>query len=195
MILNRTFVILLVVMMLLSSCLEEQTGMPKPRAYYRIDFPEKTYKTYEGACPYQFELPQYAVYEPDTNIGAEPCRANISMKRYRAKLHLTYKPLNNNLATYTEDARTLAYRHSVRASGIQEYQIDLPENKVYGMIYEIGGNAASSIQFYVSDSSRHFFRGSLYFAASPNADSLAPVVNYIRADIEHLLKTFRWKNP
>jgi gliding motility-associated lipoprotein GldD len=72
--------------------------------------------------------------------------------------------------------------------------ISNPEQHVYGMVYEIGGNAASSIQFHVTDSSQNFLRGALYFYAMPNADSLAPVISFVRSDIDHLLKTFKWKN-
>ena len=191
---SRQFVFALIISLFFTSSLEEQVSMPRPRGYFRIDLPEKKYQAYEGDCPYTFEYPVYARYESDTLRGSENCRANLNFSSFRAKLHLTYKPVNGNLKTIAEDSRNLAYRHSVRASGIQEYLIDLPEHQVYGIIYEIGGDAASSIQFHVSDSSRHFMRGSLYFFSEPNADSLAPVIQFLRTDIEHLLKTFRWKN-
>jgi gliding motility-associated lipoprotein GldD len=191
---KRILYLLSSLILICSSCLEEQVSMPKPRGYYRIDLPEKSYQPYEGPCPYRFEFPRYAVYEADTLPQGESCRANISIQPFKAKLHLTYKAILGNLTSLSDDSRTLAYRHSVRASGIKEYLIDLPEHKVYGIIYEIGGDAASSIQFHVSDSSKHFLRGSLYFFAAPNADSLAPVVNFLRTDIEHMLKSFRWTN-
>ena len=190
----RHLLLLLFILTCMTSCLEEHVGMPKPRGYYRIDMPERTYQVYNGSCPYTFEYPRYAIYESDSIQGGENCRANINMVPFKARIHLTYKAVNGNLASLNEDSRTLAYRHSVRASGIREYVIDQPEKRIYGMIYEIGGDAASSIQFQVSDSSRHFLRGSLYFFAPPNADSLAPAVDFIRKDIEHLLKTFRWKD-
>jgi gliding motility-associated lipoprotein GldD len=108
-------------------------------------------------------------------------------------VYLSYKDIQSNLNQLFEDSRNLAYKHAAKASQIEEYTVNIPEKKVYGIIYEIGGNAASSIQFHISDSASHFLRGSLYFYAAPNADSLEPVTSFIRSDIEHLIQTFQWK--
>jgi gliding motility-associated lipoprotein GldD len=108
-------------------------------------------------------------------------------------VYLSYKDIQDNLNQMFEDSRNLAYKHAAKASQIEEYTINIPEKKVYGIIYEIAGNAASSIQFHVSDSSSHFLRGSLYFYAAPNADSLEPVISFIRSDIEHLIQSFNWE--
>ncbi|NOZ45910.1 MAG: gliding motility lipoprotein GldD, partial [Chlorobi bacterium] len=67
------------------------------------------------------------------------------------------------------------------------------DDNVYGILYDIKGNAASSINFFVTDSTQHFLRGALYFNSKPNKDSLAPVVDFIRKDIVHLMETFKWK--
>lgn len=175
----------------LVSCNEEEAIIPRPRGYYRIDLPSKAYHSYEGTCPFRFEYPAYSRFD---TLPGRGCQAvNIDFPRFRAKLHLTYKPVEGNLSGLLGDSRMLAYKHTLKASGIDEFLVYQPASKVYGMIYEIDGNAASSIQFHVTDSSRHFLRGSLYFFAEPNADSISPVLSFIRADIEHLLKTFRWK--
>jgi len=175
------------------SCGEEEATIPKPRSYYRIDLPAKSYQKSNLDCPYSFEYPTYARLLMDSSRPGERCWANLDFPKLHAKVHLSYKAVDKNVAGFLEDSRTLAYKHAVKASQIDEYVVTRPEQNVYGMIYEIGGNAASSIQFHVTDSSKNFFRGALYFYASPNSDSLAPVVSFVRSDIEHLLKTFKWK--
>ena len=57
----------------------------------------------------------------------------------------------------------------------------------------VGGYAATSKQFFVTDTGKHFLRGALYFNATPNADSLQPVQDFLQQDIQHLLQTFKWK--
>jgi gliding motility-associated lipoprotein GldD len=178
---------------LLCACSEEEITMPRPRGYYRIDLPEKAYQKFESECPYTFEFPKYTTVQIDTTRRMEKCWANLSFPIQHATVYLSYKDVQSNLNQLFEDSRNLAYKHAAKASQIEEYTVNIPEKKVYGIIYEIGGNAASSIQFHISDSASHFLRGSLYFYAAPNADSLEPVTSFIRSDIEHLIQTFQWK--
>jgi gliding motility-associated lipoprotein GldD len=108
-------------------------------------------------------------------------------------VHLSYSPINNNLEQILEDSRTLTYKHTVKANDITEQYIQFPDKRVFGTLYSVSGNAASAIQFHLTDSSSHFIRGSLYFNASPNADSLAPVIDFLSKDVEHLIQTLNWK--
>jgi len=175
------------------SCGEDTTAIPKPRGYYRIDFPPKNYQLLKIECPYTFEFPTYATIQPNTGRNNERCALNIDFGRLKAKIHISFKELENNTPLYLEESRRMAYKHSVKASGIGEFPIENKSEKVYGMLYEIEGEAASSIQFHVTDSSRYFLRGSLYFYAEPNADSLSPSLDFVRKDINHLIETFKWK--
>lgn len=178
--------------MMMAGCGSEYT--PKPRGYFRIDFPEKQYQRYQsGECPFSFDYPVYARVFADTGERAEACWLNVDYLPFRGRLHLSYKPLGKDLRKYTEDARSLAYKHSVKADAINERLIHT-EDGSGGMLYEIEGNAASSIQFFVTDSSRHFLRGALYFPVAPRSDSLAPVVKFIAADIQRMIAGFRWGN-
>lgn len=178
---------------MICSCGESSESLiPRPRGYFRIDFPEKVYQTYKTDCPFEFEYPVYAQLDSNT-MRKEPCWPNLNFRRQKAMIHLSYLPINNNLVRLLEDSRTLTYKHTVRANDISEITILRPEAKVYGTVYEVTGNAASAIQFHVTDSTKHFLRGSLYFNASPNADSLAPVVDFVRKDIDKLISTLRWK--
>lgn len=169
------------------------TPVPKPRGFFRIDFPEKKYVAYrDSSCPYRFEIPDYATVLPDTNRFAEPCWKYVIYASYHAQLYITYKTLHGDLAAFAEDSRDLVYKHTIKANAIDETVIHTP-NKVYGVMYDIGGNAASNLQFYATDSTTHFIRGSLYFNTAPDADSLKPAVDFIKKDVIHLIQTLQWK--
>lgn len=130
------------------------------------------------------------VVEPGT---AEPCWFNIEFPEYRAKIYLSYKEVNGNLNLLVDDAYKLAYKHTVKADAIEESYWENNEKNVFGTVYFIKGNAASSIQFYVTDSIRNYLRGSLYFNAQPDKDSLAPVIDFFSEDVIHLIETLEWK--
>lgn len=188
--------------LILASCIfliscssdDEGTIAPKPRSYYRLSFPEKKYVKYDSVCPFTFEMPSYSQIDNDKNYRAEPCWLNLNFPSFNGTLHLSYKAVNGNLKAYLEDTYTLASKHQIKASGIEEHLISRDSDKVYGLIYEIKGNAASSIQFFLTDSIHHFLRGALYFNAVPNNDSIAPVLEFVRKDIYQIIATFKWKN-
>ena len=174
-----------------ASCTKTYT--PKPRSYFRIDFPEKKYITYHADCGYSFEVPVYASIVPYRGSNAEPCWINIVFPGYKGILHITYKTLHNDLAEHVEDIRTLAYKHIVKADDIIERPFSYPDRNVHGMIYDIKGNTASSLSFFLTDSTANFLSGALYFSVIPNKDSLAPVIKFFSIDIEHLIETLNWK--
>lgn len=186
--LNRLLILILVI--LLSACKSEFT--PKPRGYFRIDFPDKKYQQYTSDCPYTFEYPVYGVIVDYNNYNAEPCWIDIEFPQNKGKIHITYKTLDNNLASHTEDIRTLAYKHLIKADDIIETRINYPERNVFGLIYNIEGNTASSVSFFVTDSIKNFLSGALYFNVRPNKDSLGPVIKFFKKDIKHFLETFNW---
>ena len=165
--------------------------IPKPKGYLRFDLPQHSYTQFQDDCPYSFELGTYAKVEVKKDF--EPCWKNIYVKPCKARLHLSYKTVDNNLPTLLEDAHELAYGHTVKADAITEQVFLNPDRKVYGILYEIKGDAASNIQFFATDSVKHFLRGALYFRAAPNQDSLAPLVRFMRKDIEHFIETLNWK--
>jgi gliding motility-associated lipoprotein GldD len=180
--------------LLLSSCIDdESSAIPRPRGYFRLDLPQKSYVGFESDCPFTFEIPNYSRVKPITSKPGERCWMNLEFPIQHATLHLSYKDISGNFASLSEDSRTMAYKHAVRANGIQETLYQNPESHVYGTMYKISGNAASSVQFYLTDSVSHYMHGSLYFFSSPNADSLQPVNEFLTQDIEHLIQTLRWK--
>ncbi len=171
----------------------EETYTPKPKGYFRIALPQKVYQGFNTPCPFSFEYPMYALVHPDLEQNSQPCWYNVDFPLFRAKLHLSYAPLQNNVHNHIEAVRTLAYKHTAMADAIDERLTYLPEHNKFGVFYEIKGNAASPLQFFVTDSVNHFMRGALYFNHSPNKDSLGPVIDYIKADMAHLIQTLEWK--
>ena len=188
--------IVLIAPFILISCSddEDETYIPKPKGYFRIDFPEKKYRLYDSICPYKFEIPVYSFIDQDKHLGAEPCWLNVNYPKFNAQLHLSYKVVNNNLKTYLDDSRDFAIKHQIKATGLDETVIIRDSSKVFGLVYDISGNTASNIQFYLTDSTKHFLRGALYFNSIPNVDSLKIVVDFLRKDIIQMIKTFEWKD-
>jgi gliding motility-associated lipoprotein GldD len=185
-------VILLAFVIFALSC--ERNYTPKPMGYFRIDLPQKEYRLFDTTYPYLFEYPVYAEIIPDTRPNSEPYWINIEYPRFKGTIYISYKSVSGNLVEYLEDSRTFVIKHIPKAEAIEDSLIYSPENEVFGLIYDIQGTgAASPCQFFVTDSSNHFLRGALYFNTPPNNDSLAPVIEFIREDIDHLLKTFHWK--
>ena len=172
---------------------DDETIAPKPRAYFRLSFPEKKYVSYSAACPFSFEIPTYTKMENDKSYRAEPCWLNLQFPSLNGTLHLTYHEVNGDINGYLEQTNELVSKHQIKASGIEEKLVSRDSSKVYGLIYEIGGNAASSIQFFLTDSTKHFIRGAMYFNVAPNTDSIAPVLDFVRKDIYHMIETFEWK--
>jgi gliding motility-associated lipoprotein GldD len=176
---------------LMMSC--NQIPTPKPRGYFRIALPEKEYVPIDTILPYCFERPVYSKIVPDHGYNKEPYWINLKFPQFKAQVHISYKPVEGNLYQLLEDNRELAFKHTVKADAIRERLFEAPEKNVYGMLYEIKGNTASPVQFFVTDSTRHFLRGSLYFNVVPNKDSIAPVLEFIKDDITHLVETIEWQ--
>ncbi|HEY1009957.1 MAG: gliding motility lipoprotein GldD [Daejeonella sp.] len=184
---------LLILCLIQVSC--NQDYSPKPRGYFNITFPEKKYQSYTGDCPYSFDYPVYATVNPDTKRDAKPCWLDVSYPEFNGKIHLSYQPVGSTeqFNQLVEDARTFAFKHTVKATAIDEGIISYPEKKVYGIYYSIDGNTASSVQFFLTDSTKNYLRGALYFNEQPRLDSIQPVLDFIKEDIDVMIKSFKWK--
>ncbi|MCC6600998.1 MAG: gliding motility lipoprotein GldD [Crocinitomicaceae bacterium] len=167
--------------------------MPKPRGYFRIDLPRKAYTHYDSKCPLSFDIPNYATVEIYRDKSSEDsCWFNIAFPRLKATVYCTYLPVKGNLDQLIRDSYDFVAKHEMRASGFRREHISLPDKKVYGIFYNIQGDAASQVQFFLTDSTEHFFRGSLYFFNKPNPDSIAPVLDFLKKDILHITETLEW---
>lgn len=181
---------------LLSACAGEPVSTPKPRGYYHIELPDKKYVHYTGDCAFSFDYPVYGKVEPDRDKNAQPCWNNLVFPQFNGRLHLTYHKIDSpeEFTRLVEYARELAFKHTVKANAIDQKLINYPDKKVYGVYYAIDGNTASSVQFFLTDSARHYFRGALYFNERPQYDSIQPVVDFLKKDIDHMIATFKWKS-
>ncbi|MGE6218593.1 gliding motility lipoprotein GldD [Nubsella zeaxanthinifaciens] len=189
------FFCLILSVALLSACSGEKVSTPKPKGYFRINFPEKKYQLFDDGCAYSFSYPAYAKLNADTDKNALPCWKNLDFPQFNGVLHITYYDVFSP-KTYnemTENARTLAMKHTIKADAIDQRLINFPDKKVYGVYYSIEGNTASSVQFFLTDSVNHYLRGALYFNERPQYDSIQPVVKFIKKDIDKLIETFQWK--
>ena len=187
----RKLVLLGIMAGLLIAC--GQVSAPKPYGYFRISVPDTNYLAFERSYPsypYTFALSQNAEVHPQND---ESYWINLYYPSLDATIHCSYKPIRNNLRQLTADALDFVYRNASFASAIPESEYSHPEAKVYGVLFDLEGNTASSCQFFLTDSTRHFFRASVYCNCPPNADSLAPVYNYLRTDVIKMIESFEWK--
>lgn len=171
----------------------------KPRGYFKIDFPQKAYQKFDSpSYPYSFEYPVYGEIIKDSLFFDEkaenPFWININFPRFNGKIYISYKEIGRNkLDSLVNDAFTMSYKqHTYKASAIEPIPFTTPNN-LNGIYFSLKGNTATANQFFITDSTRHFLRGALYFDAVPNEDSLRPVNNFLQKDLQHLINTLQWK--
>ena len=190
--------LLVIVVLLMVACNEEFT--PKPRGYFKIEFPQHQYQTFDRpGFPYKFEYPVYAQVVQDStffeNTPENPYWINIDFPRFKGKIYISYKKIGvNSFDKLKEDAYKMTYKHTVKATSFVDSPIYTPLG-VSGIYFTVGGNAATGKQFFLSDSTHHFLRGALYFDTTPNEDSLSVVNSFLEKDVLHLINTFQWVNP
>ena len=181
---------------LLLSCNSPYT--PKPTGYFKIDFPEKKYQLFDQpGYPYTFEYPTYAhVVKDSTFFGDEtenPWWLNVEFPQFSSRIYLSYKIIGSyKLDSLLNDAFNLTNKHSIKASYIDDSVMNVSPN-VHGEFFKVEGDVATANQFFLTDSTRNFLRGALYFDATPNEDSLRPVNEFLVVDMKHLISTLRWK--
>jgi len=167
---------------------------PKPRAYFRINLPEKEYLTFNTTFPYSFEYPVYSKIITGNKEENGKYWMNIYFPEYNATIHITYKKVSNNLDSLSDNARKFVDKHISKATSIKEKTFENHNANVFSIVYDIKGNeVASPYQFYATDLKKHFIRGALYFNQQPNNDSLAPVIEFIEKDIDHMISTLKWE--
>ena len=181
----------LLILLLMASC--KQSYTPKPTGYLKVAYPEKTYRLYNDQEFFQFEIPAYARVVIDEGPRGEKGWINVDIPQLNGTIHMSYKPVNDQLNALITDSRELVYKHTVKAHGIEETPFIERDQKRFGMVYDLKGDVASAVQFFITDSTDHFLRGSLYFNCRPNRDSLNPVIDFLREDIIHLIETTQWK--
>ena len=201
---------------LFSAC--NSTYTSKKTGYYKIDFPERKYTVFQKeGFPYTFEYPVYAQVVKDSTYFDQdlqnPYWINLDFPQLGGRIFLSYKAVGGK-STYkvkqangsykdslgtnvfdlmVNDAFKLTSKNEAVASSIKD-SLFHTQNGITGVFFRVGGNAATSRQFFMSDTTKNFFRGALYFDVTPNADSLRPVIDFLQKDIDHLINTFKWNN-
>ena len=181
---------------ILFSCNSDYT--PKRRGYFKIDLPRHAYQTFDKAgYPYTFEYPAYANVVKDSTFfdstTENPYWINIDFPKFNARIYVSYKAIGkNSFDKLRDDAFKMTFKHTSKASSIDQTPIQTT-NGIGGMYFSVGGNAATAHQFFVTDTTRNFLRGALYFDTAPNEDSLKPVNDFLQEDMVHLINTFRWR--
>jgi gliding motility-associated lipoprotein GldD len=184
----------------LTAC-DDTLSVPKPRAYPRVIYPERAYKPFdEKYCAFTFDQPVYAKIEQDTSyFGQAPANAcwfNMVVPQLNAQLHCSYFPIRNQQGfdELIKDAFELTNKHNIKADYIDEIPIHRPADRVHGLLFKVEGSAASTYQFFLTDSTRHFVRGALYFNTPTRPDSLAPVIRFMKQDLDRMVNTLRWND-
>lgn len=162
--------------------------LPKPSSQLRLDYPEAEYVHFENECPFTFSINSEAVIKANSS-----CNFEIHYPKMKATVYISYKPVRNDINVLLKDAQKLTYEHVIKADDILEQPFLNSRNKVYGMFYQVNGNAATNAQFYVTDSTKHFIDCSVYFYAKPNFDSVMPAASYVKNDMQMIMESLRWK--
>jgi gliding motility-associated lipoprotein GldD len=195
---NIFFMILAPFFLYLFSCNTNYTA-DKKRGYFRIDLPKKEYRVFDTLdYPYSFEYPVYATITEDSTFfdgkPENPWWINIDFPQFNGRIFVSYKEVGKNkIDSLVDDAFKLSFKqHSQKASAIEREEIH-PASNVEGYYFTLEGNTATANQFFLTDKTKHFLRGALYFDATPNEDSISLVNNFIKADIWHMINTFKWR--
>ncbi len=181
----RNCVIIIIGLMLIS-CKEDV--LPKPKGYLRLTYPTATYKAVKEIKPYTFEVTEKTIVLKQPNHWIK-----IKYPSLKASINITYRPVKNNMIELLRESEKLVFKHTIKADQILTKDFINDKKRVFGSMYEISGNAASQIQFYITDSTNHFIKGALYFYAKPNYDSILPAVHYIKKDIVRFIETLEWR--
>ena len=169
------------------ACKEDQ--LPKPSGMLALNYPTTEYSLFKPEnCPYSFQKNEAGSVQFEKD-----CSVVINYPKLNGALYLTYRPVENNIEQLLNDAQKLTYEHVIKADNIIEEKYANDIHDVYGMFYDVSGNAASQSQFYVTDSTAHFITGSIYFNAKPNYDSIYPAAAYLKNDIRHLMESLKWR--
>ena len=173
-------------------------AIPKPRGYFRIDLPALDSTRVESNCTFTAEIPSYSHLVKGLGTGMESgdvCWTDLVFPGQHASVHMTWRHIHGDLPELINDAHEFKAKHEAMASRIRSEEVLRDSVRVFGTLFDVDGNVASPMVFYLTDSVDNFLYGALYFDVRPNADSLAPVTDRIRADIRRFARTLRWDRP
>jgi len=182
------FLIVFLISSIFTAC--KNDVLPKPKAVLRLEYSTPKYTTTPTRCGFSFDKNETSIFQSEQKNGG--CACEIKYPKLNATIFLTYRPVHNDLRKLLTDAQNLTQEHVVKADDIRPREYLNPTKKVFGMSYEVIGNAASPSQFYVTDSIKNFLLGSVYFKTKPNYDSILPAATYLRNDMRVLMESLKW---
>ncbi len=185
---NLSLFFVILISLVVTSC-NNTEALPKPKAFLSLTYTDATYSPVYSSCPYTFEISTRAKHSFN-----EKCWVNLSYPKLKASVNITYRKIENNFNELLRESEKLTYNHAIKADLISAPSLyDNFKKKTYGSLSEVTGNAASPLQFHITDSTQHFITGAVYFKVQPNYDSILPAIKYIEKDIKHIMETIVWK--
>lgn len=195
----KNSIVYLLLAMIVLSCQGERITTPKPRSFPKVDYPEKTYTAFDNArCNFTFEIPTYTKVKQEKKFFEEEteskCWFDISYSHFNGNLHCSYYDIKDraHFDKLVNDAFKFVSKHQKKVNTQNEYLVRNEDKRVYGLSFEMDGPVASPMQFYLTDSTRHFLRASLYFNNKVNVDSMAPIHAFVKEDVKRMIQTFDW---
>lgn len=187
---RSNLLVLVILTVLIAACGGQEHYIPKPPTYLELNFPERSYETYNDSCGYSYNKPSYFKVE---NVQGSRCNRDVEFTTLNGTLHLSRIYMDTALAAYVDHALDKIEEHKVRATAIYDSTIIRKDDRVFGTFFELQGNVASPFQFYLTDSTNHFLSGVVYFNVRPNYDSLKPVLNFVKKDLLELMNSLEWE--
>ncbi len=185
----RKLLVVVIISVFIFGC--DEVTVPKPKGYFHITLPAKKYQHFQSACPFEFDIASIAKMARKDSAS---CFYNLEYPQWKATIYLSYLPIKNDLKELIDDEHRRKEKHIQLASSIEDSVFIFADKHVSATVFNINGTkTATPLQFFITDSTQHFFRGALYFYHSPNNDSVAPIIQYIKEDVRKLIQTFKWK--
>ena len=189
---SKTLFLFLLVLFV-SSCGGGEISIPKPPTYLRMNLPNHNYKLYNSVCPYTFEISEIFQVDDVNDETGQTCHKEIKLGPLNGVIHFSYINMVEPLSRYVNYSNDKVDEHKIKANSIEDLKIIRKKDRVFGTFFELKGDVATPFQFYLTDSTKRFVSGVVYFNSVPNYDSLKPSLDYLKLDLMKLVNTFKWK--
>jgi gliding motility-associated lipoprotein GldD len=184
---------IVILLFIFISCGGNEILVPKPPTYLRMNFPKHSYVTFSDNCPYTFEASSQFKVEKVKENNLETCHKDIQLGKLNGVVHFSYIDMVEPLSVYVNYSNDKVDEHKIKASSIEDVTIMRPKDRVFGTFFALKGDVATPFQFYLTDSTKRFVSGVVYFNSVPNYDSLKPSLDYLQVDLMKMVNTFKWK--
>ena len=175
--------------LIIFSC--NEPNLPKQNGFFRIEFKEPYYSVYEEIdTPFKFYY-----NSSSTNldqIGSD--QFLFDYKDLNLSLNLSFYNINSSqdLEKKARDFSLILDTHTKKSNGVILREYDNDNKSIFGKLYEIKGDVASPLQFYLTDSVSNFISGSVNLKFKSNYDSIYPSIQYVKNDVLVLFESINW---